>query len=105
MAVSIKQNDAVGNLNVGSPPKIHSSEARKAFRSSSSGKIWRSPISWKITLAVFATILTVQVAIFGFTIQKHEGDILKRMKQEARVGILQTIPANENIGFIFLEQF
>lgn len=100
MAVSIKQNDVVGNLNVGSPQKVQASGISKAFKSSSTGKIWRSPISWKITLAVFATILTVQIAIFGFTIQNHEQQILERMKQQARIGILQTIPSNENIGFM-----
>lgn len=68
--------------------------------SSSSGQIWRSPISWKITLAVFATILTVQIAIFGFTIQKHEQQILDRLKDEARLAILQTIPNTENTGYM-----
>ncbi len=98
MAVSIKQRNDVGRIDVGSTQTKHTSKRSKSFLSS--GKIWRSPISWKITLAVFATILTVQVAIFGLTIQKHEQEILDRMKQEARVSILQTIPGNENIAFM-----
>ncbi len=83
---------------MGASPKERSSTFMSF--SSSSGQIWRSPISWKITLAVFATILTVQIAIFGFTIQKHEQQILDRLKDEARLAILQTIPNTENTGYM-----
>ncbi|MCB9964855.1 MAG: EAL domain-containing protein [Rhodospirillales bacterium] len=64
--------------------------------SSSPAKIWRSPISWRITLAVFATILTVQVAIFGLTITDHEQKILDRLKQEAKAAVMQAIPGHES---------
>ena len=98
MTVSLKQKTALGT-NVGSEQTKHSSVLSKTF-GTSSGKIWRSPISWKITLAVFATILTVQVAIFGFTIDDHEQEILSKIKEEAKIAVIQTIPAQENIGFM-----
>lgn len=99
MAVFTKQKDTLGNINVGSKSKERSSTFKSPI-SSSSGQIWRSPISWKITLAVFATILTVQVAIFGFTIHDYEQNILNRLKSEARIAILQAIPSEERVGYM-----
>ncbi len=99
MAVSITEKNLLGTNTVGLS-KEKSAQKRAKTSILSTGKIWRSPISWKITLAVFATILTVQVGIFGFTIQGHEQGILDRMKQEARIGIMQAIPAEENTAFM-----
>jgi diguanylate cyclase (GGDEF)-like protein len=99
MAVISRRNISSGVPNVGLSSEGQSSTLKQLILGSP-GKIWRSPISWKITLAVFATILTVQIAIFGLTISGHEQEILQDLKQQARVAITQTIPSNEKISML-----
>ena len=49
--------------------KLKKSASAKGAFSSSSAQIWKSRISWRITLAVFLTILAVQAAILNFTLK------------------------------------
>ena len=59
----------------------------KSGFASSSAQIWRSRISWRITLAVFLTILAVQAAILNFTLKEFESDELSELRQIGRSAI------------------
>lgn len=55
---------------------------------SSQAQIWKSKLSWKITAAVFMTILLVQTCIMNFgTMAKFEMDQLNKIKQTAASSI------------------
>ena len=54
---------------------------------SGSAQIWKSRISWRITLAVFLTILAVQAAILNFTLKEFEGAELAELRQIGRSAI------------------
>lgn len=47
---------------------------------SSSGQIWKSRISWRIILAVFLTILTVQAIILNFRLKEFEAEQLRVLR-------------------------
>ncbi len=69
-------------------------ETRSATRSlgrrltSSSVPIWKSRLSWRITMVVFLTILTVQVSILSMTINSYRQERLNELTETARSAIV-----------------
>lgn len=57
----------------------------------SPSQIWRSRLSWRITMVVFLTILTVQVGILSVTIKGYEQERLNEVVDIARSAILPAI--------------
>ena len=51
---------------------------------SSPTQIWRSKLSWRITLVVFLTILTVQVSIMSITLQSYEQQRIDELVESVR---------------------
>ncbi len=47
----------------------------------SPGQIWKSRLSWRITMVVFLTILTVQIGILGMTVQDYRQERLSEITQ------------------------
>lgn len=60
---------------------LHSSTA------ASSPQVWRSRISWRIALTVFATLLLVQGAVLLFTVRNNESERLDSLRAVANAGI------------------
>jgi hypothetical protein len=58
---------------------------------SSSGQIWKSRISWRIILAVFLTILTVQAIILNFRLKEFETGLLDTLRENGRAAIAPLI--------------
>lgn len=56
-------------------------------RASSLSQIWKSKISWRITLAVFLTIMAVQASILALTLNEYEQKQLDTLKNTARSSI------------------
>ena len=54
-------------------------------------QIWKSRLSWRITLAVFLTILTIQVGILSVTIENHRQMQLTHLIDEGRSAIVPLI--------------
>lgn len=54
-------------------------------------KIWQSRISWRITLAVFLTIMTVQAGILALTLKSYEADRLFTLQENVRTSIVPTL--------------
>lgn len=50
--------------------------------------IWRSRISWRVTLAVFLTILAVQAGILNITLKQYEQEELYQLRQIGRSAIV-----------------
>jgi diguanylate cyclase (GGDEF)-like protein len=61
----------------------------QTLMASSPGQIWKSRISWRITLAVFLTILTVQAGILGVTMKSYEFERLEDLRE---MGLASIIP-------------
>lgn len=61
---------------------------------SSPAQIWKSRISWRITLAVFMTILTVQAVILNFSLKEFEAERLEHIRQIGRSAIAPIIETN-----------
>lgn len=55
--------------------------------STATNKIWNSRISWRITLAVFLTIMTVQAGILALTLNGYESDRLFALQENVRTSI------------------
>ncbi len=49
--------------------------------------LWRSKLSWRITMVVFLTILTVQVSIMSITLQSYEQERIRDLVENARSAI------------------
>ncbi len=62
---------------------------------SSPTQIWKSRLSWRITISVFLTILAVQTAILNFTIKEFEHEHLMQLREVGRSAIVPLI--NKNI--------
>ncbi|HYD18233.1 MAG TPA: EAL domain-containing protein [Patescibacteria group bacterium] len=58
---------------------------------SGSSPVWRSRISWRITIAVFGTIMLVQGAVLAFNVKSYEADKLNSLAELARVAITATV--------------
>lgn len=59
-------------------------------------KVWHSRISWRITLAVFLTIMAVQAGILAVTLKNYEGDRLFALQENIRSSILPSLDENRN---------
>ncbi len=70
---------------------LHSSTAGVA----ASPHVWRSRISWRIALTVFATLLLVQGAVLLFTVRNSETDLLDGLRAVASAGIGASLSYNE----------
>lgn len=51
-------------------------------------QIWKSRISWRITFAVFLTIMTVQAGLLALTLKSHEQENLFALQESARTSIV-----------------
>jgi len=49
--------------------------------------IWRSRISWRITLTVFLTIMAVQCAVVAYSTRSFQNDKLDSLAETARTGV------------------
>ncbi|MDD9900609.1 MAG: EAL domain-containing protein [Alphaproteobacteria bacterium] len=54
-------------------------------------QIWKSRISWRITLTVFITIMLVQISVLVFTIQNVERDLLRSLHETARAALVPSL--------------
>lgn len=63
-------------------------EALAAELSSAKDKIWRSRISWRITFAVFLTIMAVQASMLALTLKSYEDERLYTLKENVRTSIV-----------------
>ena len=54
----------------------------------SPSQIWKSRLSWRITMVVFLTILTVQVGILSVTIKDYENQRLNELIEVARSSLV-----------------
>jgi diguanylate cyclase (GGDEF)-like protein len=59
--------------------------------SGSGTQIWKSRLSWRITLAVFLTILTVQVCVLSVTVKGYEAARLNELREAGRSAIVPLI--------------
>jgi diguanylate cyclase (GGDEF)-like protein len=63
----------------------------KVRRRGTTTQIWKSRLSWRITLAVFLTILTVQVGIMSVTVKNYEHERLRELAEAGRAAIVPLI--------------
>lgn len=56
-----------------------------------SSQIWRSRLSWRIVMAVFLTIMTVQASLLAFTLKDYEQTQLQELRETARTSIAPLI--------------
>lgn len=54
-------------------------------------QIWRSKLSWRITLVVFLTIMTVQAGILSVTLRDYEGARIAELVESARSAIVPSL--------------
>ena len=69
------------------------------FLNASSSQIWRSKLSWRITLAAFLTILTVQAGILNFTMTEFEKTRLIELREIGRSAIVPLIDSSIGDSF------
>ncbi len=62
-------------------------------------QIWRSRLSWRITLAVFLTILTVQIGIMMVTVNNYRQDRLEELVDAGRSALVPMM--SEEIASMF----
>lgn len=60
------------------------SKAQEKKNINTQTNIWRSRLSWKIVMAVFLTIMTVQATLMALTLKSYEKEQLFELKEEAR---------------------
>lgn len=58
--------------------------AQSSKNKAASTNIWRSKLSWKIVMAVFLTIMTVQATLMALTLNNYREDQLYQIREEAR---------------------
>jgi diguanylate cyclase (GGDEF)-like protein len=63
----------------------------KAGGISMSSQIWRSRLSWRIIMAVFLTIMTVQASLLALTLKDYEQTQLQELRENARTSIAPLI--------------
>ncbi len=56
-----------------------------------SSQIWRSRLSWRIVMAVFLTIMTVQASLLALTLKDYEQTQLQELRENARTSIAPLI--------------
>ncbi|MBI2235169.1 MAG: EAL domain-containing protein [Micavibrio aeruginosavorus] len=54
-------------------------------------QIWRSKLSWRITLVVFLTIMTVQASIMSVTLRDYEAARIAELVESARSAIVPSL--------------
>ena len=94
-----------GTVKSGTAPSTGKPTSRRASRAepartktsfgnvfaSSPGDIWKSRLSWRITLVVFLTILTVQVGILSMNISEYRQARLDEIAESARSAVAPLI--------------
>lgn len=55
--------------------------------------LWRSKISWRITMTVFATLLLVQTCVLIVTVKDYERDLLNSLRDQVQSAL---VPSLEN---------
>ena len=76
-------------------------------KSSGSPKIWNSRLSWKIVVAVFLTIMTVQASILALTLKNYQNQQLFELKENALSvlsSVIDTASLNNLVSPINFEQ-
>lgn len=58
---------------------------------SSTAKIWKSRLSWRITFTVFLTIMTVQATILALTVDDHRNQRLEELRRNVNLAIAPAI--------------
>ena len=71
-------------------------KANRKSSSKSSARIWRSRISWRITTAVFLTIMLVQAVILTLTLEQKEQQLLNTLREIGRSSITPVLGRTEN---------
>ena len=66
----------------------------------SPSQIWKSRLSWRITLAVFLTILTVQVGIMSVTVKNFRQERLDELVETGRSAIVPMMAEEVNSMFV-----
>ena len=84
-------NDSAEEADIASTP-LSMSQSSRIF--SHSTAMWRSRISWRIALAVFLTIMTVQATILALTVRAYEQEKLFELKKQARTTFLPIVSAD-----------
>ncbi len=54
-----------------------------AWNENDSPRIWRSRLSWRIVMAVFLTIMTVQASVLALTLKNYQAEQLFELKAHA----------------------
>lgn len=73
------------------PEKKNPAESLTRLLTASPTRIWRSRLSWRITLVVFLTIMTVQAGILSVTVRDYEGTRLTELIETGRSAIVPLI--------------
>lgn len=63
----------------------------KSKQKMQSPKIWNSRLSWRIVLAVFLTIMTVQASLLALTLKRYEADKLIELRNTSLSTLMQLI--------------
>ncbi len=58
--------------------------------------MWKSRISWRITLTVFATLLLVQTVVLIFTSRSYEAEHLARLREQAHTALVFSLGDTRN---------
>lgn len=72
--------------------------------SKTSAKIWRSRISWRITSAVFLTIMAVQATVLTLNLDQKEQTILNAVREVGRSSIAPTITTTKFLESPFTQE-
>lgn len=97
--MSVFKTDQIIDTRVGTLEKDKAKKNRQSISgdtlaqrlTGSPTQIWRSRISWKITLAVFLTIMTVQAGMLSLTLKSYEADRLAELTESSRAAIVPLI--------------
>ncbi|MEM6811262.1 MAG: EAL domain-containing protein [Pseudomonadota bacterium] len=81
---------------VSAAPRSSRFEKIRALNASS-GKIWKSKLSWRIAFVVFLTILAVQLSVLYLTMQQEEFRYLDDIKETARSAVASTLETPRGI--------
>ncbi len=82
-----------GFNSAGNSLKANIIPAAKGHRVLSVSQLWRSRISWKITLSVFLTLLVVQTCILIVTVPNFEKKYLQDIRENGRVSFSAAVDA------------
>lgn len=83
---------------------VHQSQdTHKIFRPKSPA-LWKSRISWRIALAVFLTIMTVQATILALTVQSYRAEKLNGLKTMARTALVPVMSTEGPLPFTLQQE-